>query len=97
MLYYNRIDLSEGIKVTKGNNSKKCMVCHYCFFFNRRFKFQDSVCNVCQTLTMLCLSLGDIVIIIVKNVDYYCIIHNISKSDTIHLLEYSVLDDRGYI
>ena len=67
------------------------------FFFNRRFKFQDSVCNVCQTLTMLCLSLGDIVIIIVKNVDYYCIIHNISKSDTIHLLEYSVLDDRGYI
>ena len=33
MLYYNRIDLSEGIKVTKGNNSKKCMVCHYWFFF----------------------------------------------------------------
>ena len=32
MLYYNRIDLSEGINAAKGNNSKECMVCHYWFF-----------------------------------------------------------------
>ena len=30
---------------------------------------------------MLCLNLGDIAIIIVKNVDYCCIIYDISKSE----------------
>ena len=65
------------------------MVCHY-LFFNHGFKFQDSICNVYHHLS-------DIVTITVKNVDYYCIIHNIIKSDTIHLLETSVLDDWGYI
>ena len=29
MLYYNRIDLSEGVDVGKSNNSKECIVCHY--------------------------------------------------------------------
>ena len=35
---------------------------------------------------MLCLNLSDIVIITVKDADYPCIIHDISKSDAIHLL-----------
>ena len=35
--------------------------------------------------------------IIVKNVDYSCIIHNASKSKAINLLENSVLENRGYI
>ena len=29
MLYYDRIDLSEGIDVAKSNNSKECIICHY--------------------------------------------------------------------
>ena len=32
-----------------------------------------------------------------KGVDYHCIINDISKSDAIHLLEISLLDDHGYI
>ena len=40
-LYYDRIDISEGIDLPKSNNSKECMICHY-FFFNHGFKFQDS-------------------------------------------------------
>ena len=31
MLYYDRINLSEGTYVAKSNNSKKCLVCHYWF------------------------------------------------------------------
>ena len=45
---------------------------------------------------MLCLNISDIAIITVKNVDYHCIIYNISKSEAINLLENSVLKDRGY-
>ena len=72
-------------------NSKECIVCHY-WYFNNGFKFQNSFCNGCHRLTMLCLSLSDVAIITVKGVDYHCIIHEISKSATIHLLENSVLD-----
>ena len=40
----------------------------------------------------------DIAIITVKNVDYRCIIHNISKSEAINLLnKTSILEDHGYI
>ena len=46
---------------------------------------------------MLSVNISDIAIITVKNVDYRCIIHNISKSEAINLLENSVLEDRGYI
>ena len=45
----------------------------------------------------LCVNISDIVIIDVKKVEYRCIIHNISKSGAIRLLEDSVLDDCGYI
>ena len=78
MLYYDGIDISEGTDLHKSNNSKECMICHY-WFFNHGFKFQDSVCNGCYELTMLSVNISDIVIITVKNVDYCCIIHNISN------------------
>ena len=46
---------------------------------------------------MLSVNISDIAIIIIKNVDYYCIIHNITKSEGNNLLESSVLEDRGFI
>ena len=45
---------------------------------------------------MMCLTLSNIAIITVKVVEYCCIIHDISKSEAIYLLENSVLDGRGY-
>ena len=72
------------------------MICHY-WFFNPEFEFQDSVCNCCHDLTILCLNISNIAIITVKNADYCCIIHDINKSTAINLLENSVPEDRGYI
>ena len=40
---------------------------------------------------------GDIAIITVKNVDYGCIVDQISKSEAINLLKISVFENRGYI
>ena len=37
MLYYDRIDDSEGIDVNKTSASKECDVCHYCYFSNHSF------------------------------------------------------------
>lgn len=46
---------------------------------------------------MLCVNISDIAFISFKIVDYCRIIHDIDKSEVIHLLEKSVLKDRGYI
>ena len=46
---------------------------------------------------MLSVNISDIAFVTVKNVDYRCIIHNITKSETINLLTNFVLEDRGYI
>ena len=96
MLYYDRIDLSEGIDPTKCNKSKEYMICHY-WFFNHGLKFQDYICNGCQDLTILCVNISDIAVITVKDIDYHCIIHNISESEAINLLEHFVLEDRKYM
>ena len=65
--------------------------------FNHGFKYQDFVCNGCLLVMIRCVDINDIVIIVVKGADYRCIIHCISKSDSINLLKNSVLNDRGYI
>ena len=96
MLHYDRIDSSEGIDVDKSNNSKECIVCHY-WFFKHGFKFQNFICKDCHDLMMLHLNLSDIPIITVKSVNYPCIFYDTIKSEAIHLLKNSVLDDRGHI
>ena len=96
MLYYDIIDIREGIDLAESSNSKECMICHCCVF-NCRFEFQDSLCYGCHDLTMLSVNISDIAIISVKNVDDRCVIHNISKSEVINLLKNSVFQDRGNI
>ena len=65
------------------------MIFHH-FYFRYGFKFQYSVCNGCHDPVVLCPTISDVAIFTVKGVDYRSIIHN-SKSETIHLLENSVL------
>ena len=67
------------------------------FFFNHRFKFQDSVCNDCHDLAILSVNISDIAVITIKNVDYRCIIHHISKSEAFNLLGNSVFENCKYI
>ena len=50
-MYYDGIDLSDGIDVAKNRKSKEWLICHYCFF-NHWFKLKDSVCNGCHVLRM---------------------------------------------
>ena len=90
MLYYDRFDIRKGVDPIKSNKSREYMICHY-WFFNHEFKFKDYACNDCQDLTMLNVNISEISVINVKNVDYRCIIYNISISEAINLLKNSVL------
>ena len=53
MLYFNRINVSEGIVANKTSASKERDICHYCYFLNKVFKFQRNVCNRCYDLLMM--------------------------------------------
>ena len=55
MLYYDKIDVSEGIVLAKSNSSKECMICHSWF-----------VKHGSHVLAMLSVNISDIAIIIVK-------------------------------
>ena len=96
MLHYDRIYISEGVDPTKNNKRRECIICHYCFF-NHGFEFQYSVWNGCHDLSILCLNISNIAVTTFENVDYCCMMCNITKSEAINLLEISVLENLVYI
>ena len=54
MLYFNRIDISEGrIDVNKTSASKECDICHYWYFLNYSFTFQPNAWKRCHDLLMM--------------------------------------------
>ena len=63
MLYYDRIDVSEGIDINKTSASKKCDICHCWYFLNRGFKFQPYVVNRYHDLLMMSMNLINIAIL----------------------------------
>ena len=71
MLYYDKIDFSEGTDVNKTSASKECNVCHYFYFLNYSFKFQLNVCNRCHDLLIMSVNLRDIAILNIKGSDYH--------------------------
>ena len=87
MIYFDRINVFEGIDINKASASKKCNICYYCYFSNKVFKFQLNVCNRCQDLLIMSMNLNDIAILNIKGSDYCCIIGRISKSKAIKLLQ----------
>ena len=87
MLYYERIDVSEGIDVNKTSKPKEYNICHYWYFLNRGFRFQPYVCNRCHDLLMMSMNLSNIYILNIKETDYCCIISEITKSEAINLIQ----------
>ena len=59
MLYYDRINVSEGIDVNKTSAPKDCDICHCLYFLNYSFRFQLNVCNRCHDLLMMSVNLSD--------------------------------------
>ena len=59
-IYYDRIDISEGIDVNETSSSKECDVCLYWYFLNYSFKCQPNVLNRCHDLLVMSMNLRDI-------------------------------------
>ena len=87
MLYYDRIDVSEGIHINKTSASKEFDIYHYCYFLDKGFMYQPYVFNGCHNVLMMSINLHDIAILNIRGIDYCCIINGISKSDALNLLQ----------
>ena len=48
MLYYDKIDVFEGIDINETITSKDYDICYYWYYLNKVFKFQTYVCNRCH-------------------------------------------------
>ena len=97
MLWYQKIDVSEGIDVNKTSKLKECELCHYWFFKDVGFKFEEHVCNKCHDLLTIAYSLKDIAILNAKGATFRCILMGISKNEGLKRLNNSVTYDRGVL
>ena len=86
-LYFDRIDVSEGIDINKTSAFKECDIFPYFYFLDKEFKFQTYVCNRCHDFLMMSTNLRNIAILNINGADYNCIISRISKSEAINLME----------
>ena len=85
MLFYDTINQSEGIDANKTNDSKEWIICHYCYFIDKGFKFQQDVCNGCHDAFLMFMK--NIAILNIQGVDYYCIISGVRKSEATNLMQ----------
>ena len=66
------------------------MLYHY-WYFKDGFKFEPHVCNKCHDVLLTAYELKNIAILIVKGVDYRCILWGVSKNKAVSILNNSVL------
>ena len=94
MLRYQKIDVSEGIDVNKTSASKECELCHYWFFKDIGFKFDEHVCNGCHYLLTMAYSLKNIAVLSAKGATFRCLLMGINKNEELKKLNNSVIYDR---
>ena len=70
MLYYDAIDISEGIDVGKASASEKCNISHYWYLLDKAFKFQVNVCYGCHGVLIMPINPSNIAILILRTVFY---------------------------
>ena len=92
MLYFNKIEVSEGTDVNKTSASK---VWYYWYFLNYSLKFQPNVCNRCHDLLMMSMNLSNIAILNIKSSDYCFIASLISKNEAIILMQNADLTEKS--
>ena len=97
MLYYDRIDISEGIDVNKINESKEHNICHYWYLLKKGFKIQPNVFNICHTLLMMSMNIRDISFLNIKGSDYRFVVSWIRKSEAINLMPNTDLTEKSGI
>ena len=94
MLEYDQIDISEGNDVDKTNESKKCVLCHYRYFLNKKFSYGSYLCDGCYNAVQKSISFKNITIVNVKKSVYRIYFQDMNKRETNKLMANSNLIDK---
>ena len=95
MLEYNRIDNSEGIDVTRNKLvSKECWMCHFSYFIDKNFNFDNYFCNGCSDMNMKAVSFNNLAIVYVNGSAYRINFAFMTKDDAINLIKNAVITDK---
>ena len=97
MPQYITINVSEGGDLNKTSVSKECKVCHYWFFKDIGFKFEEHVCTKCHDLLTITYYLKDIAILIAKGANLRSILMGINKNKALKRLNNSATYDKGIL
>ena len=98
MLEYDRIDISEKIDINKTSLSKECDICHYWYFKDVGFKYENYLCNGCYDLMQKAMSFDNVAIVYVKGNAYIIHFWYMSKDDAINIMTSSnLVDKRGVL
>ena len=73
------------------------MLCHYWFFKDVGFKFEEHVCSGCRDLLTMAYSLKDIAILSAKRANFKCLLMSTSKNEAFKKLNNPVTYDRGVL
>ena len=94
MLEYDRFDISKGIDTNKTNASKECNICHYWYFLDKNFNYEQYVCNGCHDLMLKAISFKIFSIVSIKGNYYRIHIWYMNKKDAIAIMTNSNLNDK---
>ena len=97
MLQSKKNYVSEGMDVNKTSASKEYLLCHYWFFKDIGFKFEEHVCNRCHDLLTMAYPLKNIAILSAKGTTFRCLLMGISKNTALEKLNNSVTYYRGLL
>ena len=79
MLRYQKINISERTSINKSSASKECELCHYWFFKDIGFKFEEHVCIKCHDWLTIAYFLKNIAILNAKGATFRCILTGMGK------------------
>ena len=71
------------IDLNETSASKECEHCHYRFFKDIGFKFEEHVCNGCDDLLTMAYPLKIIVILSTIGTSFRCLLMGISKNEAL--------------
>ena len=97
MLEYDRIDISNGIDMSKTSKSRQCDICHYWYFLDKNFNYEPYLCNECHDLMQKAVNFNDVAIVSIKGNDYRIHFWYMSKNYAIALMTSSDLNDKNGI
>ena len=93
-LEYDRIDISEGVDVDKTSLSKECEPCHYWYFKDNGFKYENYLCNGLHDFMQKAMSFNDVAVVYVKGSAYRINFWYMSKNDATNIMNCSNLTDK---